>query len=740
LDLNYTWYDKNQKTINYNYREERKATLSIPLKIAKFSTYQRFSVYQIVLPSSNYTTAEWLFSGSLAGVSTNLTTYGLFVDHNNPYLYSNLSLALRLPGGFVFMPQAQYGYSQHELISAKLAVEKHLLEHAFLNLSYEQIFSTNLKMTELGFRYDFSFAQTGASIRQSGKTTTLVQYARGSLINDRKTKYLGTDNRTNVGKGGISIVSYLDLNSNGRKDAGEPKVYGLKLRANGGRVEKSERDSTIRILGLEPYTSCFIELDPNSFENVSWRLPKQTLSVTVDPNILKLIEIPVTVVGEATGIVTLENEGERKGLGRIIVSFLKENQNAAGRALTEDNGYFSYFGLAPGRYTVRIDTTQLKKLGMISDPESRQFNIAAGIDGDIESGLDFILRLKPGDTTGIKTAVHEKPVIKKDTSYLIVHEVTQELVTISEDSYAIQMGAFKNKANAEAYRKKIAKILGKPVEIIIEDDFYKVRISNIKERKEVDEYISVLHQNGVNEVWVISLKAKHQQLVLKEKQDTITTITEKMIENALVTISPEMLVQLGAFRQESNALALRNRVSAGLPEKVIIVYEGGYYKVRLAGIPIINQTVIEEMKKLEGSIGKLGLKDFWILPFKKQPVEEPPVLQREAPPSPVVWQEEVPFVVKPQTTLKLKEEKMVVKVAPPEPTISLQVGVFHKQSEALRAQRRITTKLKLTVEIVKQYDYYHVIITGFFTREETYKYYPELAGLGYPSITLIENK
>jgi hypothetical protein len=49
-------------------------------------------------------------------------------------------------------------------------------------------------------------------------------------------------------------------------------------------------------------------------------------------------------------------------------------------------------------------------------------------------------------------------------------------------------------------------------------------------------------------------------------------------------------------------------------------------------------------------------------------------------------------------------------------------------------------KLKLPVEIVKQYNYYHVIVTGFYTREETYKYYPELAGLGYPRITLIETK
>jgi hypothetical protein len=48
------------------------------------------------------------------------------------------------------------------------------------------------------------------------------------------------------------------------------------------------------------------------------------------------------------------------------------------------------------------------------------------------------------------------------------------------------------------------------------------------------------------------------------------------------------------------------------------------------------------------------------------------------------------------------------------------------------------SKLKLPVEIVKRYEYYHVIVKGFFTREETYKYYPELAGLGFPGVTLIE--
>ena len=75
-------------------------------------------------------------------------------------------------------------------------------------------------MAELGFRYDFSFAQTGLSVRQFNKNTSLYNMQEAVLINDRKTKYLGTDNRTNVGKGGISIIAYLDLNSNGKKDTG----------------------------------------------------------------------------------------------------------------------------------------------------------------------------------------------------------------------------------------------------------------------------------------------------------------------------------------------------------------------------------------------------------------------------------------------------------------------------------------------------------------------------------------
>lgn len=719
FDINYTWYDPDQTAINLNYREERKASVSIPLKIGKFSSYQRMSVYQIVSQFSKYTTAEWLFSGSVFGINTNLTTYGVFLEEIRPNIYSNLSLAFRLPAGFVLMPQAQYSYTSNEFLSAKIRLEKPLMKYAFLNLSYEQNFKTAMKLAEVGFRYDFSFAQTGVSVRQTDNKTSFVEYARGSLIADRKTRYFGTDNRTNVGRGGITIVPFLDINANRKKDPGEPKAFGLNLRINGGRVEKSEKDTTIRILGLEPYVDYFIELDPNSFENISWQLDKKSISVTVDPNILKTVEVPVMVSGEANGTVSLDKNGQINGQEGIIINFFTKSNKPAGRALSENDGFYSYFGLRTGEYYVMPDTSQLRKLGMESDPVSLSFKISERMDGDIVDNLNFRLTMKPGDTTVSKPEL-PKQVIKKDTTYMIIHEVTQELITIAEDSWAIQLGAFRKRSNAEAYKRTLQKLLGKDVEIVVEGDYYKVRILDLKTREEVDRNIELLQKNGVTELWVIRLKAKHQQLVLKERTDSIAKITETVVESEIPVFSFEMVLQAGAFRNEINAINLKNKLSGMLSKPVQIIFADGYYKVQITGFENL-----EEIDKMVRALGFLGQKDLWI----------PPTTRRDT---------FVPPVIKPDTTGPGPEEKQIVPAveeepAVKEPTYALQVGVFRKKSEALRAQRRIRSKLKLPVEIVEQWEYYHVIVTGFFTREETFKFYPELTGLGYPGISLIEN-
>ena len=196
---------------------------------------------------------------------------------------------------------------------------------------------------------------------------------------------------------------------------------------------------------------------------------------------------------------------------------------------------------------------------------------------------------------------------------------------------------------------------------------------------------------------------------------------------------------LGAFRLWSNAIALRQIAETSLNKNLTVDFVNGFYKVNVSGVPKLDESVLEAMKTLK-PLEKLKFKDFYVIPFQKIPEEEPAVMIRAIPPRPADRIIDVPVVIRPDTLSGFKESKIVGPVVPRVPTISLQVGVFYKKSEALRAQRRITSKLKLPVEIVQVMDTYRVIVTGFYTREETYKYYPELAGLGYPGIMLIDNK
>ena len=70
----------------------------------------------------------------------------------------------------------------------------------------------------------------------------------------------------------------------------------------------------------------------------------------------------MSVVGEISGTVTNYNDGEEKGLGRIIVNIINAKGKIVAKILTEQDGYFTYIGLIPGLYTISLDADQMRKL------------------------------------------------------------------------------------------------------------------------------------------------------------------------------------------------------------------------------------------------------------------------------------------------------------------------------------------------------------------------------------------
>ncbi len=609
FDLNYIYYTKDQKAINNNFRQERKFSMSMPIRITNFSLYNRLSIHQLVLPTTNYTTSEWLISGALYGVSTNITTYAVFIGNTSPYFYSDFSLAFRIPKNITIQPRVQYSYSNQNFLSAKLLAEMRVLKKGYLTASYEQNFRSNMHLVEFGFRYDFKFAQTSFSTRQTNKSSMFIQYARGSIINDSQTNYVYTDNRSNVGKGGISIIPFLDSNANGTREPGEPKVYGLNLRANGGRIEKRDADTTIRIFGLEPYTDCFIEFDQSSFDNIAWRLKFRTMNIAVDPNLIKLVEIPINVVGEAAGMVRMDKKGVLSGLARIIVNFYDKDQKKIGRTLTEDDGYFSYFGLNPGNYDARIDSAQLRRLGFISIPDSVNFNIAANLDGDYVDGLDFIIKI---DTL--------KQIAELKTIDMIVHEEIEQDFDEIIDSYVIQIGAFNNETEADSLRDQLSELLGKEVSVFPEDDLYKIRVAGFATKREVEETFPALQNKGIKEIKLITsigmldaaLTTNIPGIVTDPfkpftEGDTTVAIVDETIEKDMTSTTDSYAIEVGTIENKTEAEVLRDQLTKLLGKDVSLIHEDNLYKVRVTGFASSNE-VKESFPVLKSQgISKIGL-------------------------------------------------------------------------------------------------------------------------------------
>jgi hypothetical protein len=402
IELGYTVFAKGQKAIiNSNALQERRVVVTVPINTGKLSLFSMLTINQSVLPTTNYTSAEWTISSLIKKVETRITTYGVFLSEVTPSIYSNISLGFRLPHRIFLMPQIQYEYSKGEIISVRGTVEKYVFKSGTISMLLEQNLKGNFYNVGMQFRYDLPFSQVGATARYSNKQLATQALARGSIVYDPKSNYVDANNRVNVSRAGIVLSPFLDINCNNVRDPGEPKVHGLKFRCNMGQQMPEDKDTNTRIYNIEPYAKVFIELDKYSFDNIAWQISKPTIKLVAEPNIYRHIDIPIAVVAEISGTVSLQKNDIVKGQGQISIC-IYQNDSLVARTLSEPDGYYSYMGLAPGQYVVMPDSAQMRRLKMTA-PAPTKINIASTPEGDVVSDLDFVIQsLAPVRTNGRK--------------------------------------------------------------------------------------------------------------------------------------------------------------------------------------------------------------------------------------------------------------------------------------------------------------------------------------------------
>jgi cell division septation protein DedD len=596
LELDYTKYAKNQQAILYNYLEERKASFSIPLRVKNVSGFVRAEYKQNVYSNLNYNISELLFSGYYKQFNVNLSTYANWVSNKSAYMNSMIALAYRMRKGYSLRASTQFSFSGEKFLSYKVEAEKRFIHNGYISVTYENNTAVNNSSVNFNFKYDLAFAQTNASARVGKHEVSTFQNVRGSLLFGKGKKQIKASELSSVGRGGLSIIPFIDLNNNGVFDKNEHKAANLKVLINGGRIVYSERDSIINIIGLEPFISYNLQLDDKDFENLSWRIHEKTYKVMIDPDQLKIITVPVIPVGEVNGTINLEDEGHLSGIGRILIDFYTEEGIKVGQTLSESDGYFGYLGLNPGKYIARIDSVQLSRLEYISDPKEIVFAVNESDEGDIVENVNFTLKgkviQKKDDTTAVKKEVSEnfvkdipetrdslKPVLQKfnhiqhnqnktnlaamtpsDTIKTVSEEIGMSIDSTRDDHFYVQIGAFRSLSKTEKFKSDLQGQISYPEALIVEDGFYKIRIGYFNSKDEAELYSAQLKEKGM-----------------------IAFVGQSLLygyPGKLPLETGPFFVGAGSFRYKKSAMQYARKIKEQIPFTCGVIEEEGLFKVR----------------------------------------------------------------------------------------------------------------------------------------------------------------
>ena len=390
LELAYEKFAKGQQATLDNMNVIKRAQISLPFKLNKFRGNTKLSFNQFAYDGFNFNQVNALISTRYKNNSANMSLASNWNSAASAFITSRLVLSSRFANGFIVRPSIQYNISENSTTRIRAEIEKRADKISF-SASYERNIQLGTNNITFSLRYDLPFARASLNSFYNNKQFGVSENAQGSLAFGAGSGGVNADYNSAIGKGGILCYPFLDLNENDTKDLNEPRVFVRNAKILGGQITRIKKDSILRISDLNSFLKYQLTFDDGELDNIGWKFKHNTYQVLVDPNQYKKIEIPVLVYGEVTGMVYLKKGEKTTGQGRITVQIYDKAGHKVAETLSESDGYYSYLGLKPEDYSLRIEKAQLKKLGYRATPIEQEVTIRPLIKGDFVENLNFVL-------------------------------------------------------------------------------------------------------------------------------------------------------------------------------------------------------------------------------------------------------------------------------------------------------------------------------------------------------------
>jgi len=190
-----------------------------------------------------------------------------------------------------------------------------------------------------------------------------------------------------------SVFVYLDRNADGRFDAADEPLPGVRLQGlTLWRDLATDSSGNIFLPSLPADRRLPVQLDLESLPD-PFLIPTVTgLTACGHAGSVVYLEFPVTYSGEIEGSVTTQRDGLFQPQPGLVLELLAADGTVLDTTVSEYDGYFLFQKVSPGHYLVRPAVSSLTRRHL-QDIESLTAVVSA--DGGVVTGID--LRLLPAE-------------------------------------------------------------------------------------------------------------------------------------------------------------------------------------------------------------------------------------------------------------------------------------------------------------------------------------------------------
>ena len=288
-----------------------------------------------------------------------------------------------------------YDHSTNSLSRLGVYVTRRFLKTGQISLSYEHSPIAKSNMIMLGINFFTQAANFATRAQYADQRVAMSQVQRGSIRYDRSAGKLRFDRRNGIGYGSAVVRPFIDTDNDGIAGKNEEVLPGLRAKISGIGGRPIGRGRMFYYDGLRPYDSYMIQVDATTLDNPLLRPAYENFKVSVNPNVVTVVDVPVVMAADISGTVERETPSGQVGVGGILLHVLNLSKDMITDITSFSSGQYYYLGLTPGKYRAYLDEAQLERYGYIAEPSSIEFEIKPSPTGSSIDNINFVLKAKP---------------------------------------------------------------------------------------------------------------------------------------------------------------------------------------------------------------------------------------------------------------------------------------------------------------------------------------------------------